>query len=298
MTRGGGSGAFGAGAVAGTIALESAGPGALALRRGAALLGNDRGESEFSAPLAPAAWRGLCSGQRALGSRAGVLDHASEPARACHVRARDLRAGRPRCALLRRWAANLKCRAGCCCSMTIARCALLGRTVVERAGCQPAAGRARGVAGRCAGLCPGARFLQCGDQRDLVPPHAGPAPHARDRAGRQARTAPAAGRRITTLRLGSTGGALVASCRRRPTAGSPASSPRGGVRAGSTTIWGCSPSMTGAWAAAADRQRARGSLVPARGPFPRSQRGGRGHHRHPLCRPRRVGQSAARRACC
>ncbi len=52
ITRGGGSGAFGAGAVAGTIALESAGLGSLGLAAGSALI-NDRGESELSASLAP-----------------------------------------------------------------------------------------------------------------------------------------------------------------------------------------------------------------------------------------------------
>jgi outer membrane receptor protein involved in Fe transport len=52
VTRGGGSGAFGAGAVAGTIALTSAGPDALGLLSGQALA-NDRGETELSATLAP-----------------------------------------------------------------------------------------------------------------------------------------------------------------------------------------------------------------------------------------------------
>jgi vitamin B12 transporter len=52
ITRGGGSGAFGAGAVAGTISLESAGPGSLGLAEASALA-NDRGETELSASLAP-----------------------------------------------------------------------------------------------------------------------------------------------------------------------------------------------------------------------------------------------------
>ena len=52
VTRGGGSGAFGAGAVAGTIELESAGADDLGLGSGALLI-NDRGESEASATLAP-----------------------------------------------------------------------------------------------------------------------------------------------------------------------------------------------------------------------------------------------------
>ncbi len=52
LIRGGGSGAFGAGAVAGTIELTSARPGDLPLAEAAAAL-NDRGESELSAALAP-----------------------------------------------------------------------------------------------------------------------------------------------------------------------------------------------------------------------------------------------------
>ncbi len=52
VTRGGGAGAFGAGAVAGTIELESAGPSELGLLSGQALI-DDRGESELSATLAP-----------------------------------------------------------------------------------------------------------------------------------------------------------------------------------------------------------------------------------------------------
>jgi len=52
VTRGGGSGAFGAGAVAGTVALESAGASELGLFEASAL-GNDRGESELAASLAP-----------------------------------------------------------------------------------------------------------------------------------------------------------------------------------------------------------------------------------------------------
>jgi vitamin B12 transporter len=52
VTRGGGAGAFGAGAVAGTIELTSADAAALGLFSGA-LIANDRGESELSATLAP-----------------------------------------------------------------------------------------------------------------------------------------------------------------------------------------------------------------------------------------------------
>lgn len=52
VLRGGGAGAFAAGAVAGTIDLASAGPGQLGLLSASALV-NDRGESELSASLAP-----------------------------------------------------------------------------------------------------------------------------------------------------------------------------------------------------------------------------------------------------
>jgi len=52
ITRGGGSGPFGAGALAGTIELTSADADMLG-PASAALLGNDRGESELSATLAP-----------------------------------------------------------------------------------------------------------------------------------------------------------------------------------------------------------------------------------------------------
>jgi outer membrane receptor protein involved in Fe transport len=52
VTRGGGSGAFGAGAVAGTIAMDSAGPEQLGLVSGEADL-DQRGETALSAALAP-----------------------------------------------------------------------------------------------------------------------------------------------------------------------------------------------------------------------------------------------------
>ena len=52
LIRGGGSGAFGAGAVAGTLDLTSADPQGLPLAE-ASLAGNDRGESELTAGLAP-----------------------------------------------------------------------------------------------------------------------------------------------------------------------------------------------------------------------------------------------------
>ena len=52
VTRGGGSGPFGAGALAGTIELSSAGPDALGLASGEVLV-NDRAESALSATFAP-----------------------------------------------------------------------------------------------------------------------------------------------------------------------------------------------------------------------------------------------------
>ena len=52
VIRGGGTGAFGSGAVAGTIDLTSANPARLSFAE-ASLLGNDRGESELSATIAP-----------------------------------------------------------------------------------------------------------------------------------------------------------------------------------------------------------------------------------------------------
>ncbi len=52
VTRGGGAGAFGAGAVAGTIDLASAGPAELGLLRASALV-DDRGATELSGSLAP-----------------------------------------------------------------------------------------------------------------------------------------------------------------------------------------------------------------------------------------------------
>ncbi|WP_225008680.1 TonB-dependent receptor plug domain-containing protein [Novosphingobium percolationis] len=52
VMRGGGSGAFGAGAVAGTIDMTSAGPDQLGLFNGSAMV-DDRGETELSGTLAP-----------------------------------------------------------------------------------------------------------------------------------------------------------------------------------------------------------------------------------------------------
>ncbi len=52
VIRGGGNGAFGAGAVAGTVDLTSANPADLPMAE-ASLLANDRGESELSATIAP-----------------------------------------------------------------------------------------------------------------------------------------------------------------------------------------------------------------------------------------------------
>ena len=58
VTRGGGSGAFGAGAVAGTIELASADAATLGLL-GASALANQRGETELSATLAPQLGQGF-----------------------------------------------------------------------------------------------------------------------------------------------------------------------------------------------------------------------------------------------
>ncbi len=58
VTRGGGSGAFGAGAVAGTIELLSAGADELDLLNASTLV-NDRGESELTATLAPELGQGF-----------------------------------------------------------------------------------------------------------------------------------------------------------------------------------------------------------------------------------------------
>jgi vitamin B12 transporter len=58
VTRGGGAGAFGAGAVAGTIELTSAGAEALGLLSGS-VLANDRGETELSATVAPSLGAGF-----------------------------------------------------------------------------------------------------------------------------------------------------------------------------------------------------------------------------------------------
>lgn len=58
VTRGGGSGAFGAGAVAGTIELESANPDQVGLFSGSALA-SDRGDTELSATLAPKLGQGF-----------------------------------------------------------------------------------------------------------------------------------------------------------------------------------------------------------------------------------------------
>lgn len=58
VTRGGGSGPFGAGALSGTIELESAGPETLGLVS-AQLLGSQRGETEASASIAPRLGQGF-----------------------------------------------------------------------------------------------------------------------------------------------------------------------------------------------------------------------------------------------
>ncbi len=58
VMRGGGSGAFGAGAVAGTIDMTSAGPDQIGLFTGSALV-DDRGETELSGTLAPRLGQGF-----------------------------------------------------------------------------------------------------------------------------------------------------------------------------------------------------------------------------------------------
>jgi len=58
VTRGGGSGPFGAGALAGTIELESADAGTLGLFTGSAMI-NDREETELSASIAPEVGNGF-----------------------------------------------------------------------------------------------------------------------------------------------------------------------------------------------------------------------------------------------
>ncbi len=58
VIRGGGAGAFGAGAVAGTIELTSASPAETGLLRGS-LAASDRGDTEFSASLAPRLGQGF-----------------------------------------------------------------------------------------------------------------------------------------------------------------------------------------------------------------------------------------------
>ena len=58
VTRGGGAGAFGSGAVAGTIELDSAGPAELGLLSGEAL-SDDRGETTLSGTLAPQLGQGF-----------------------------------------------------------------------------------------------------------------------------------------------------------------------------------------------------------------------------------------------
>jgi len=64
VTRGGGAGAFGSGAVAGTVELASGGPAELGLARGSVLV-DDRGETDLSASLAPRLGQGFAvlSGQ-------------------------------------------------------------------------------------------------------------------------------------------------------------------------------------------------------------------------------------------
>lgn len=68
VTRGGGAGPFGAGALAGTIRLESAGPDVLGKGAASALI-NHRGESELSATIAPQIGAKTAGGHAVLSGR-------------------------------------------------------------------------------------------------------------------------------------------------------------------------------------------------------------------------------------
>jgi outer membrane receptor protein involved in Fe transport len=79
VQRGGGSGAFGAGAVAGTIDMTSAGPAQMGLFNGE-VMADDRGETSLGGAR-PASGTGLCRADRTLGPWAGLLDDTGKPAR-------------------------------------------------------------------------------------------------------------------------------------------------------------------------------------------------------------------------
>ena len=185
VTRGGGAGAFGAGAVAGTIELTSADADTLGLVSGSALA-DDRGETELSGTLAPTLGRGFAvlsgrwdrgqgfwmtpSAQRVPASVRARYDSWSASARLVAAAGRRYRTATARPGL--RGSPHLALRRG--------------GYRLDGAGRQHAAGRARRVAVRCAGLCPEARFLEHRHQLDQLPQDARPAPHALDRDGRQA----------------------------------------------------------------------------------------------------------------
>ena len=87
VTHGGGSGAFGAGAVSGTIELTSAGPDSLDRFTGSAARGRP-GRNRADSHRRTAPWQRLCGGERPMGSWPGLLHHARRPAGAAkHPRA-------------------------------------------------------------------------------------------------------------------------------------------------------------------------------------------------------------------
>ncbi len=190
VTRGGGAGAFGAGAVAGAIELTSADADTLGFLSGSALA-SDRGDSELSATLAPRLGQGFAvasarwdrgkgfwttpEAQRGPASVRARYDSWSASLRMVQPLGTRLRAAGSRTGFRRQAHAAL-CRGG---------------HLLARAGRQPAAGRTRGLAARCTGLSAGARFLQHCDQRQHLPKDPRPAQHALDRLGRQTGTAPA-----------------------------------------------------------------------------------------------------------
>ncbi|HSM53781.1 MAG TPA: TonB-dependent receptor [Erythrobacter sp.] len=96
VTRGGGSGPFGAGALAGTIELESADANALG-PIAASLLGNDRGETEASASLA-----------QELGSGFGVLSARWDRGQGFYTTPRDERVPASARAAFDSWSVGLR----------------------------------------------------------------------------------------------------------------------------------------------------------------------------------------------
>jgi hypothetical protein len=193
VTRGGGAGAFGAGAVAGTIELSSANADQLGLVSASALA-NDRGETETSGTFAPKLGQGFAvvSGRWDRGQGFWTTPVAQRvPA---SVRARYELVGRHP----RRRAGRSRYRA------SSPSAGLRGQPHpplrwrghgIERAGRQPAPDRAGALAVRCSHLRSGPRFQQYRHQLHQLSQDAGPAPHPHNRMGRQGRTAPAGGRR-------------------------------------------------------------------------------------------------------